>query len=73
MYFIREGRLAVVAEDGVTQLAVLGEGLYFGEISLINIKGELHTAPRCRAVVPLGSWPPAPQATRQGTGARPTS
>ncbi|NXW83604.1 CNGA4 protein, partial [Alopecoenas beccarii] len=40
MYFIREGQLAVVAEDGVTQLAVLGEGLYFGEISLINIKGE---------------------------------
>ncbi|XP_016160796.1 PREDICTED: cyclic nucleotide-gated cation channel alpha-4 [Ficedula albicollis] len=40
MYFIREGRLAVVAEDGVTQLAVLGEGLYFGEISLINIKGN---------------------------------
>ncbi|NXS50696.1 CNGA4 protein, partial [Balaeniceps rex] len=39
MYFIREGRLAVVAEDGITQLAILGEGLYFGEISLINIKG----------------------------------
>uniref|UniRef100_A0A7M4FL26 Gastrin/cholecystokinin type B receptor n=1 Tax=Crocodylus porosus TaxID=8502 RepID=A0A7M4FL26_CROPO len=38
MYFIREGRLAVVADDGVTQYAVLGEGLYFGEISLINIK-----------------------------------
>ncbi|XP_019379297.1 PREDICTED: cyclic nucleotide-gated cation channel alpha-4 [Gavialis gangeticus] len=40
MYFIREGRLAVVADDGVTQYAVLGEGLYFGEISLINIKGN---------------------------------
>ncbi|XP_068792221.1 cyclic nucleotide-gated channel alpha-4 [Struthio camelus] len=40
MYFVREGRLAVVADDGVTQLAVLGEGLYFGEISLINIKGN---------------------------------
>uniref|UniRef100_A0A8C3M504 Uncharacterized protein n=1 Tax=Geospiza parvula TaxID=87175 RepID=A0A8C3M504_GEOPR len=40
MYFIREGRLAVLAADGVTQLAVLGEGLYFGEISLINIKGN---------------------------------
>ncbi|RMB89583.1 hypothetical protein DUI87_34006 [Hirundo rustica rustica] len=45
MYFIREGRLAVVAEDGVTRLAVLGEGLYFGEISLINIKGGLRSAP----------------------------
>ncbi|CAM5073536.1 unnamed protein product [Natator depressus] len=40
MYFIREGRLAVVGDDGRTQLAVLGEGLYFGEISIINIKGN---------------------------------
>nr|XP_028581488.1 cyclic nucleotide-gated cation channel alpha-4 [Podarcis muralis] len=40
MYFIREGKLAVVADDGVTQYAVLGEGLYFGEISIINIKGN---------------------------------
>ncbi|KAJ6652300.1 hypothetical protein lerEdw1_012710 [Lerista edwardsae] len=40
MYFIREGQLAVVADDGVTQYAVLGEGLYFGEISIINIKGK---------------------------------
>uniref|UniRef100_A0A8D2LPV8 Cyclic nucleotide gated channel subunit alpha 4 n=1 Tax=Varanus komodoensis TaxID=61221 RepID=A0A8D2LPV8_VARKO len=39
MYFIREGQLAVVADDGVTRYAVLGEGLYFGEISIINIKG----------------------------------
>lgn len=40
MYIIREGQLAVVADDGVTQYAVLGAGLYFGEISIINIKGE---------------------------------
>uniref|UniRef100_A0A8C8REC8 Cyclic nucleotide gated channel subunit alpha 4 n=1 Tax=Pelusios castaneus TaxID=367368 RepID=A0A8C8REC8_9SAUR len=40
MYFIREGQLAVVGDDGVTQYAVLGEGLYFGEISIINIKGN---------------------------------
>lgn len=45
MFFIRQGRLAVLARDGVTQLAVLGEGLYFGEISLINIKGELRAVP----------------------------
>uniref|UniRef100_A0A669Q8H6 Cyclic nucleotide gated channel subunit alpha 4 n=1 Tax=Phasianus colchicus TaxID=9054 RepID=A0A669Q8H6_PHACC len=40
MYFIREGKLEVLGADGVTQLAVLGEGLYFGEISLINIPGN---------------------------------
>lgn len=59
MYFIREGRLAVLAADGVTQLAVLGEGLYFGEISLIDIKGELRAAPRRRRpALPSGSRPP---------------
>ncbi|NXK01040.1 CNGA4 protein, partial [Corythaixoides concolor] len=54
MYFVREGRLAVLAEDGVTQLAVLGEGLYFGEISLINIKGE----PPPRRAPPWSPGPP---------------
>ncbi|XP_018427146.1 PREDICTED: cyclic nucleotide-gated cation channel alpha-4 [Nanorana parkeri] len=40
MYIIKEGKLAVVADDGVTQFVVLGEGNYFGEISIINIKGN---------------------------------
>lgn len=40
MYIIKEGKLAVVADDGVTQFAVLGEGNYFGEISILNIKGK---------------------------------
>ncbi|XP_040190044.1 cyclic nucleotide-gated cation channel alpha-4 [Rana temporaria] len=40
MYIIKEGKLAVVADDGVTQFAVLGEGNYFGEISILNIKGN---------------------------------
>ncbi|XP_075706013.1 cyclic nucleotide-gated channel alpha-4 [Rhinoderma darwinii] len=40
MYIIKEGKLAVVADDGVTQFAVLGEGMYFGEISILNIKGN---------------------------------
>uniref|UniRef100_A0A8C4N6U2 Cyclic nucleotide-binding domain-containing protein n=1 Tax=Eptatretus burgeri TaxID=7764 RepID=A0A8C4N6U2_EPTBU len=35
-----EGRLAVVADDGVTQFVVLGDGNYFGEISILNIKGS---------------------------------
>ncbi|XP_051259104.1 cyclic nucleotide-gated cation channel alpha-4 [Dicentrarchus labrax] len=40
MYIIREGKLAVVADDGVTEFAVLGEGNFFGEISILNIKGN---------------------------------
>ncbi|XP_030642488.1 cyclic nucleotide-gated cation channel alpha-4 [Chanos chanos] len=40
MYIIIEGKLAVVADDGVTQYAVLGEGNFFGEISILNIKGN---------------------------------
>ncbi|NWT81731.1 CNGA4 protein, partial [Lanius ludovicianus] len=54
MYFIREGHLAVVAEDGVTQLAVLGEGLYFGEISLINIKGNMAGNRRTANILSIG-------------------
>ncbi|CAN0347335.1 unnamed protein product [Lampetra fluviatilis] len=40
MYFIKEGKLAVVADDGVTQYAVLGDGSYFGEISILKIPGS---------------------------------
>uniref|UniRef100_A0A8C4BCH1 Cyclic nucleotide-binding domain-containing protein n=1 Tax=Denticeps clupeoides TaxID=299321 RepID=A0A8C4BCH1_9TELE len=40
MYIIKEGKLAVVADDGITQFVVLGEGAYFGEISILGIKGS---------------------------------
>nr|XP_033805053.1 cyclic nucleotide-gated cation channel alpha-4 isoform X2 [Geotrypetes seraphini]XP_033805054.1 cyclic nucleotide-gated cation channel alpha-4 isoform X2 [Geotrypetes seraphini] len=40
MYIIKEGVLAVVADDGVTEYARLGAGQYFGEISILNIKGN---------------------------------
>ncbi|XP_066489010.1 cyclic nucleotide-gated channel alpha-1 [Tiliqua scincoides] len=40
MYIIKEGKLAVVADDGVTQYVVLSDGSYFGEISILNIKGS---------------------------------
>lgn len=40
MYIIKEGKLAVVADDGVTEFAVLSEGNFFGEISILNIKGK---------------------------------
>ncbi|XP_030055593.1 cyclic nucleotide-gated channel alpha-4 [Microcaecilia unicolor] len=40
MYIIKEGKLAVVADDGVTEYVRLGEGQYFGEISILNIKGN---------------------------------
>ncbi|XP_078542022.1 cyclic nucleotide-gated channel alpha-2 [Lissotriton helveticus] len=40
MYIIKEGKLAVVADDGVTQFAVLTAGSCFGEISILNIEGS---------------------------------
>uniref|UniRef100_A0A8C8VNY2 Cyclic nucleotide gated channel subunit alpha 2 n=1 Tax=Pelusios castaneus TaxID=367368 RepID=A0A8C8VNY2_9SAUR len=40
MYIIKEGKLAVVADDGVTQYALLTAGGCFGEISILNIKGS---------------------------------
>uniref|UniRef100_A0A671QGQ3 Cyclic nucleotide gated channel subunit alpha 2a n=1 Tax=Sinocyclocheilus anshuiensis TaxID=1608454 RepID=A0A671QGQ3_9TELE len=40
MYIIKEGRLAVVADDGVTQFAHLTASSCFGEISILNIKGS---------------------------------
>lgn len=40
MYIVKDGKLAVVADDGVTQFVVLGSGTYFGEISILNIKGS---------------------------------
>lgn len=40
MYIIKEGKLGVVAEDGITQYALLTAGNCFGEISILNIKGS---------------------------------
>lgn len=40
MYIIKEGKLAVVADNGVTQYALLTDGSCFGEISILNIKGS---------------------------------
>ncbi|XP_060682990.1 cyclic nucleotide-gated cation channel alpha-4 [Hemiscyllium ocellatum] len=40
MYIVQDGRLAVVTDDGLTQLAVLEAGTYFGEISILNIAGS---------------------------------
>ncbi|XP_069604721.1 cyclic nucleotide-gated channel alpha-2 [Ranitomeya imitator] len=40
MYIIKEGKLAVVGEDGITQYAILTSGSCFGEISILNIEGS---------------------------------
>ncbi len=41
MYIIKEGKLAVVADDGIKQFVVLSDGSYFGEISILAIKGKM--------------------------------
>ncbi|XP_043913020.1 cyclic nucleotide-gated olfactory channel [Protopterus annectens] len=40
MYIIKEGKLGVVADDGITQYALLTAGSCFGEISILNIIGS---------------------------------
>ena len=39
MYIIKHGKLEVVTDDGETVLAVLTDGGYFGEISILNLSG----------------------------------
>ncbi len=40
MYIIKRGKLSVVADDGKTVFATLGDGVVFGEISILNIAGN---------------------------------
>ena len=39
MFIIESGKLQVVSDDGVTELATLTTGCYFGEISILNLGG----------------------------------
>ncbi|XP_018432468.1 PREDICTED: cyclic nucleotide-gated olfactory channel-like [Nanorana parkeri] len=54
MYIIKEGKLAVVAEDGITQYAVLTPGSCFGEISILNIEGSKMGNRRTASIRSLG-------------------
>ena len=40
MYIIKRGRLDVVAEDGIKVFVSLGDGVVFGELSIMNIPGS---------------------------------
>ncbi|XP_064569161.1 cyclic nucleotide-gated olfactory channel isoform X2 [Zonotrichia leucophrys gambelii] len=54
MYIIKEGKLAVVGEDGTTQYALLTAGGCFGEISILNIKGSKMGNRRTANIISLG-------------------
>lgn len=41
MYIVKRGKLSVVSEDGKTVFVTLGEGSVFGEISILDIAGQL--------------------------------
>lgn len=73
MYIIKEGKLAVVADDGIKQFVVLSDGSYFGEISILAIKGKdtcLVVRVSRRDVI---QHDVLHQAVRPGTGGPPTS
>merc|ERR1719282_146919 len=40
MYIIKRGKLDVVADDGIKVFVTLGEGVVFGELSIMNIPGS---------------------------------
>ncbi|XP_062909060.1 cyclic nucleotide-gated cation channel alpha-4 [Mobula hypostoma] len=54
MYIVQEGRLAVLAQDGRTELARLQDGSYFGEISILNVPGNKSGNRRTASIRSLG-------------------
>ncbi|XP_018432469.1 PREDICTED: cyclic nucleotide-gated olfactory channel-like [Nanorana parkeri] len=54
MYIIKEGKLAVVGEDGITQYAILTSGSCFGEISILGIEGSKMGNRRTASIRSLG-------------------
>ena len=41
MYIVKRGRLSVVADDETTVLATLSAGSVFGEVSILDIAGNI--------------------------------
>lgn len=40
MYIVKQGKLEVVADDGIKVFVTLQEGAVFGELSILNIAGK---------------------------------
>ena len=40
IYIVKQGKLEVVADDGIKVFVTLQEGAVFGELSILNIAGK---------------------------------
>ncbi|XP_033103103.1 cyclic nucleotide-gated cation channel alpha-3-like [Anneissia japonica] len=54
MYIVKQGKLDVVSEDGKIVFVTLGDGSYFGELSILNVPGSLSGNRRTASVRSVG-------------------
>ncbi|VDL61095.1 unnamed protein product [Hymenolepis diminuta] len=62
MYIVKRGKITVVADDGKIVSVTLGEGIVFGEISILNIAGQLCIYDGIKGWTPLEALTEYPEA-----------